>query len=248
MFFVLSKILSFFFKPLSWVFVLLISCLTVKDGKKKKKLFVASLVILFVFSSPVVFNFANNIWSIEEPKLEGEYDAAVVLLGFTSLTQKPIDRVHVTSAVNRVTQLMPLYRKGVVKKIILSGGSSSLYEQEKSEASEVNKLLLEWGVPERDIIIEGNSRNTYENLKNSKQSLEQFKRVLLVTSSYHMRRSLAVANKLGIKTTPFVTDYVGIPCESFLDYILPTLGALQGFRYLLHEWVGYVAYWVRGYC
>lgn len=248
MFFVLSKILSFFFQPLSWVFVLLISCLVVKTANLKKRLFFASLIFLYVFSNPFVFNIVNDAWSIEETKLEGTYDAAIVLLGFTSLTQEPKERVHVSRAVNRVTQLIPLYRSGVVTKIIISGGSSSLKEQQKSEANEVRRLLLEWKVDERDILVEGDSRNTYENLKNNKEILGRFNKVLLVTSSYHMRRSLAIADKLGIETTPYVTDYIGIPYSSFMDYLLPSLDALQGFHSLVHEWIGYVAYSVRGYC
>lgn len=248
MFFVLSKILSFFFKPLAWVFVSLVSGLIVKETKKKKKIFVASFGLLFILSNPFVFNCFNNAWSVEEPKIEGEFDAAIVLLGFTSLTQEPMDRVHVTQAVNRITQLIPLYRKGVVGKIIISGGSASLQKQQKSEAKEVKKLLLEWKVDERDIIVESESRNTYENFKNNKGTLDQFDKVLLVTSSYHMRRSLAIANKLGIDTTPYVTDYIGVSCGPFIDYILPSTDALQGFGSLIHEWVGYVAYRIKGYC
>lgn len=248
MFFVLSKILSFFFKPLSWVFILLISGLVLKDVKKKQRLFFAAVVLLYVLSNPFFFNVSNDIWSIKTVKIHGEYDAAVVLLGFTSLITDPKEMVHVSSAVNRITQLIPLYRKGVVRKIVLSGGSSSLKGHAKSEAEEVKKLLLEWKVDEVDIIIEKGSRNTYENLKNCKTILHQFDKILLVTSSYHMRRSMACANKLDIQVTPFVTDYIKVKYESVVYYLIPDLESFKGFNYLIHEWVGYVAYWLRGYC
>ena len=93
-----------------------------------------------------------------------------------------------------------------------------------------------------------NKFNNNCKIKNNKESLGRFNKVLLVTSSYHMRRSLAIADKLGINITPYVTDYIGVPYSSFMDYLLPSIDALQGFHSLVHEWIGYVAYSIRGYC
>lgn len=248
MFFVFSKILGFLIQPLVWVLFLMLLSLFLKKEKLKKQLAICSVVVLYSLSNPFLFNLASRFWEVPAVVLTEKHDAAVVLLGFTSLMKEPMDRVHVNQAVNRLTQIMPLYNSGVFTKFVLAGGSSSLYEKEKSEAEESKKLLLNWGVSEDDIEIEGKSRNTYENLRNAKAHLQQYDKVILVTSASHMRRALACSEKLGINMIPYPTDFRTSDKDVFYQNFIPDSSALKGFHALFHEWVGYAAYKVRGYC
>ena len=132
-------------------------------------------ILLYLLSTPLVYNLLLSTWEVEATEPQGEYEVAIVLLGFTSLDQTPTERIHVTQSVNRITQLIPLYRAGIVKKILLTGGSSAINPNGKSEAEETKKLLLQWKVKESDILVEPKARNTYENVVFAKALLEENK-------------------------------------------------------------------------
>ena len=73
-----------------------------------------------------------------------------------------------------------------------------------SEAEAMEKYLIEKGIPREDIIIENESKTTYENIYNSKkiiESREGRKYTALVTSNYHVYRALRYCRKKGLQCT-----------------------------------------------
>ena len=103
----------------------------------------------------------------------------------------------------RVPVAVDSYNNGRASKILLCGGTVRDFSDGKcSEAEQMCKTVLELGVPEKDIILENSSQNTVENIRfalielERAFSLEKVSKVLLVTTAYHMRRSLAIARYL----------------------------------------------------
>ena len=103
----------------------------------------------------------------------------------------------------RVPVAVEAYRSGRAKKILLCGGAFRDFPEGRlKEAEHMRRGVLELGVPEQDIILEETSENTVENILCSLVELQRafwlnkVKSVLLVTASYHMRRSLAIAKYL----------------------------------------------------
>lgn len=95
------------------------------------------------------------------------------------------------------------YKAGRASKIMLCGGKLRDFPDGKySEAEHMHQAALTLGVAEEDIILENRSQNTVENILFSLIELQQafwlnkVRRVLLVTTAYHMRRSLAIARYL----------------------------------------------------
>jgi uncharacterized SAM-binding protein YcdF (DUF218 family) len=71
---------------------------------------------------------------------------------------------------------------------------------------------------------------------------------LLITSGYHMRRSLACFQKIGIAVTPYSTDRLGGKPKFVFDHLLlPNLHALETWQVIIHEMTGLVMYKVAGY-
>lgn len=103
----------------------------------------------------------------------------------------------------RVVQGVALYKKGFAPKIIFSGGLS-LGNRDQFDSDAMKRVAVELGVREEDILLENQSKNTFENLVNSKKIIEEkgFKKVLLVTSAIHTYRSVTVAKKLGVELIP----------------------------------------------
>ena len=104
---------------------------------------------------------------------------------------------------NRIDKAIKIYNKSKRKPVIIpSGGQGG--DETISEAEAMKKYLLEHGIPEEHIILENKSKNTMENLQNSKNiilSQGGKHRVALVTSNYHVYRCLLYAKSMRLKCT-----------------------------------------------
>ena len=103
----------------------------------------------------------------------------------------------------RVPVAAALYRAGRAGKILFCGGKLRDFPDGTCrEAEYMCKAALELGVPKDAIILEQSSQNTVENLLFALIELQRafnlnsVHKVLLVTTAYHMRRSLAIARYL----------------------------------------------------
>jgi uncharacterized SAM-binding protein YcdF (DUF218 family) len=140
-----------------------------------------------------------------------------------------------------------------VKKILITGDSGMISDRGLHEAKQLGAILKKWKIPKEDIIIEDISQNTHENAvftaKLIKDSFPQLKKLLLVTSAVHMKRSLACFLKQDLKCTPFSTNHFTGPTRTyyFEQFILPSADVLTYWESLMKEWVGYFSYWTAGY-
>ena len=252
MFFLLSKLLHFVLMPFTWVIALLAWSWITKNPGKKRKCFVAGFVLLLIFTNRFLFNNTILLWEIPpspEPAA-GSYDAIIVLGGFSWYNEE-LDRIVFTSAADRIMQALQLYRAGVAPKLILSSGSGSVTYPDYKEGTRALAYLRKIGVPESALVIENESKNTWENAKLTAALLKKEApggRYLLVTSGIHMRRSVGCFSKAGVPCTPYSTDCMGTRERINLDYLLiPQAGALSSWNSLIHEWVGCIAYKFAGY-
>ena len=115
----------------------------------------------------------------------------------------------------RVPVAVDAYRAGRAGKIMLCGGAVREFGAETcSEAEHMRKAALEAGVSAEDLILETSSQNTVENILFALVELQRvfwlnkIRRVLLVTTAYHMRRSLSVARYL------FPPHIAVVPCPA----------------------------------
>ena len=108
------------------------------------------------------------------------------------------------------------YKAGRVPKILLCGGVERAFpEGVMTEAEHMRRAALAAGVAPEDILMEESSLNTVENILCSLMEMQRalwlnnVHRVLLVTTAYHMRRSLAIARYL----FPQHIEIIPCPCE-----------------------------------
>lgn len=253
MFFILSKLLQFLIKPLTWVFLSLLAGIIGARAYRKVH-FIGAAILLIVFTNPLLSNLAWYTWEAEPVKFEAitqTYDAVIILGGYTHTTQKPRDRVHFSEAYDRLARGVELYKKGKARHIFLTSGSAQVVGERVKSSVILKEHLLQWGIPEADLSIEPNSRNTYENARNTARILHKRMpegQFLLVTSAFHMPRAHACFQKQNLSVRPFPADFRSYEVSWTPDnLILPSAGALQGWNVLIKEWVGLVAYWVMGY-
>jgi uncharacterized SAM-binding protein YcdF (DUF218 family) len=252
MFFFLSKILSFLLTPIIWIFILLLLSLLWRNKKKRKTFLVLAFCTFYLFSNSFLLDEVCRWWEIPAVADEAvkEADAAIILGGMLTYDEK-LDRVQFSYGSDRLLQAIRLYKKGAIKKLFFTGGSGSIVYKHHRESPLVRQYLLTLGIPEEDIIIESESKNTYENAVFSKNILEEKiprEKYLLITSASHMRRAVACFTKQGIAVIPYSADRLSGPRKFTLDHLLiPDAETLFIWNRLIHEWLGYFIYAIAGY-
>jgi uncharacterized SAM-binding protein YcdF (DUF218 family) len=241
MFFILSKVLSFLLYPLLYIFVLLAIALFSKKPKVKRKCLVWSFALLWVFSAPLFINLVAMAWDVAPGKLEPNktYSAAIVLGGFSG------DDKHGKGVFNwaadRFIQGVILQKTGRVKKILISSGNGNLFADGFREADWVKSQLKIMQVPDSCILIENQSRNTLENASLTKQLLDKQHEkgpYLLVTSAFHMRRSLQIFKSQGVDVIAYPCNYIAGDKRMSLWDIVPSSDALTGWNTYIKEIIG----------
>ena len=209
--------------------------------------------LLILFTNVFISNALLRWWEEEPVAIASlpRYDVGIVLGGITS-DKEPRDRVHTSGAADRVLHAVHLYRLGKIDKILVSGGTGKIIEDEVKEAILLQRLLRLSQVPEEDILIEDASRNTYENALYSRDLLEQYlpgpQRYLLITSAFHMPRAKACFEKVGLEVDTFSADFRTDEHQFTPDVLfIPSSAAIGNWEIVIRELLGMVAYKVRGY-
>lgn len=254
MFFVLSKTLNYLTQPWVIIYCLLLASWIVRNLKWKKWLFRSGMILLLFLSNDFIANEMMNLWEAEATPFKDihrSYAYGIILTGVTKSDYDPDDRVYFSRGADRVTHSVQLYKSGIVKKLLVSGGSGQLVARRKQEADEMAEALILMGVPEEDILIENKSRNTHESALEVKKMLETISlpdSCVLITSGYHIRRSRACFAKVGWKTDTFSTDFQTHKRVFTFDvFFIPKLEAISVWSTAIREWVGFAAYWIAGY-
>ena len=253
MFFFLSKTLSYLAMPFTVICVLLALSVILKPVRWRKRCFWAGFGMLLFFSNGFISNAVMHAWEIPTVAYKDlrPHQLGIVLTGSTLPFLKPDDRVYFQRGADRVTHTVQLYALGLIKKILISGGSGMLLREEEPEANKFRKAMILMGVAPEDIYIENETRNTYESAVAVKPMLDSLhfeaKDCLLITSAFHMRRSLACYRKAGVELEPFSTDFYGHPSMLGFENIFPQVDAIMIWNKLAKEWVGMVAYKLAGY-
>ncbi len=247
MFFLLSKIITPFIKPICWIFLALIIAIVKK--KWRIKFIWVAVLLTFIFGNKFLVNkvLSNYEYKIVQLNEQDTFDYAIVLGGY-SRNRLSNGRLEFNEAGDRLIAALDLLRTNKCKKVLLTGGDGSIYNIGISESKEVFIYLKENGYSKNDFIIESQSKNTYENALNCAQILPKNSKILLITSAFHMKRAKGCFDKLGVKTTPFSVDYLteGNGKVSPDNLLVPDGLAFEKWEILLKEWVGLLAYKMSG--
>jgi uncharacterized SAM-binding protein YcdF (DUF218 family) len=194
-----------------------------------------------VLPGPLVRLANDHYTAINDPRF-GSRMAIVVLGGGTSYDHQR-RLVPKGDAMTRIDLAASLYKRCVETEkacfVIVSGGNPQHHEQ--SEADLYGSLLLDAGVKRADLILENESLDTYENARNTEKILRsrQYDKLLLITSSLHMRRAMLAFDAFGLHPQPTVA-YVRPP----LTWWLPRRKGWFDSNSALHELVGIARFYV----
>lgn len=207
MFFNISQIFNLFFDFYNLIiFFFIIGFLT---NKKLNIFFLISLIIIFITSifptGKYMMNYLEkNFHDITLPK---NIDGVIVLSGtiIPSLS-KEFNSTELNSSAERIIKFLEFSKNKSIKKIY-SGGNAKLFDRTLNQSDFAKKFFDKHDI--KNIIYENKSRNTYENIKYSKELAKPKKeeKWVLITSAYHMKRALKVAEQFEWEVYPLPVDF-----------------------------------------
>ncbi len=250
MFFILSKVLLFILSPTCWIILAFLWMLFSKSQVTKKRLRLLIVSLFIIFTNPYLFHVAEIGWQPQPVTLSPDknFEAGIVLGGMSGYDKN--DHGFFGDNADRFIQTANLYHQGIIKKILITGGTGRLLQNEPAESYFLKTQFINNGVKESDILLESKSRNTYENAIFTKKILDSLQikpPYVLVTSAMHMPRSKKVFTKAGFDFIAFPCDYKAMPEKFSVEgYIIPEGKNLTNWGYLIKEIVGLAVYRLTG--
>ena len=186
------------------------------------------------------------------PVITGDVTGIIVLGGAITTTR---GMTALNDAGARMTDSAALALRFPNAKIAFAGGDGSLIEDQGpaealTEAEAARRFYTGLGIAAERIIMEDRSRNTHENAIFVKPLIAQKpgETWLLVTSAWHMPRSVGIFRKAGVDVVPYPVDYTtrGVP----RDYRQLNRGLSYGLGLTdlaIKEWIGLIVYRLVGY-
>ena len=181
-------------------------------------------------------------------KFPDQVDGILILGGATNpLLFKEFDQISLNGSAERLVESVMIIRKFEKAKVIFSGGSGIVNRSDLGHSQVAKLFYKKIGVDINKIFFEDKSRNTHENIIYSKKIAKPKKNEnwLLITSAFHMKRALLIAEKNNWKFIPYAVDFKNIK-EFKLTPNLNLLSNLNSFQSGLHEWLGLVSYYLIG--
>ncbi len=256
MFYFLSKTLDFFIMPIGVVFMLLTYAFFTTNCTKARWCVGLVAVLLYVLCNPYLVNRAFRWWEYPPRNIAdvdtGQAVGIVLTGGMIRMPSLRSDHPGLGNHADRFLQAYLLYKAGKISKILISGAThSSAMKSGQDDGRQAAELLLQWGVPAGDVILENTSRNTYQNAVNTVRILrERFsgQRYLLITSAFHLRRAVGCFSKAGVRVDTFPADFYGVDLVlTYRAFFRPDPEIFGYAHFLWREWIGYFAYKVVGY-
>jgi uncharacterized SAM-binding protein YcdF (DUF218 family) len=196
------------------------------------------------------------VFRLERPWVRWEWDSlpqndvVLCLGGGISPSDGEITGVDLISASDRVTTSVELVRKGKGKALVISGGMSR--PGEASESQTTFDWIQRWNLITAPAMPLGHCVNTRDEAVKMQELMKEkgWRTLTLVTSASHMRRAKATFEKAGLQVTP-----VACACQSDADdkvpegklFHLPNPVELIRISEWLHEELGYIVYWLKGW-
>lgn len=120
----------------------------------------------------------------------------IIVLGAKLIGNQPSTMLRL-----RLDEAVQLYNQGYAPTVIVSGAQGQ--DEITSEASVMHDYLIAKGIPADKIYVEDKSYSTYQNLLNSKAIMREhgLSQAIIVSNASHIRRSLVLAQQLGIEAS-----------------------------------------------
>ena len=226
-------------------------CIVAGLIRRKRWPIIAGGLVLLLSSLDVTADAILRTLEDRYPSLSVEQcptaDAVLVLGGVTRVGTSRSSAVEWGEAVDRFTRGLDLWRAGKAPALILTAaripGRGGV-----SEGELLQQEAIRLGIPAGSIFLTEQVFDTQSEAQAVRRLMDRshWQRIILVTSAYHMRRSMLLMQRAGVDASPFPVDYQTKRGERLITDYLPRADALMKSERGIREWEGLLYYtWLK---
>ena len=249
MYFYLSKILAPFLNPTNLLFFLLIFFIF-KNIKHKTRFKFLFIFITFIFTfisllpiGKIGLKYLENDYVFQE-KLSN-VDNIFILAGSENInTTKATNKLNLSNSSERLISSVKLALDNPNATIFFLGGDGHLIKNEIDEIYVAKLFFEDIGFDTTRVKFIQNTRNTIENLKALKKINIQDQSNVLITSAFHMKRSMIIIDTFNIKIKPYAVDFRSVENFNLINYyqMLSIASNWMSFNIFFRELLGILAF------
>jgi uncharacterized SAM-binding protein YcdF (DUF218 family) len=219
--------------------------------KNKKKLIYIAIGVLYILSTPI---FSNNFFKLVEGSeyrkpISAIYsaDAIVVLSGMLGINEMGDSTYIEWGDPDRFFGGIALFKAGKAKKLVFTGGKMPWDKVKKTEGEVLKEYAISNGIASEKIFVTKDVENTADEAVSVKELISPSKRIILVTSAFHMYRAKMLFEKQGFEVIPLKVDYKTSrnSVTNVLDF-LPSSNNLELTEVGIREILGRIYYIIKG--
>lgn len=242
----LHKILPTLVLPIMLVIIVILIGLI----RNKKKLIYIAIGVLYILSTPI---FSNNFFKLVEGS---EYrkpintidsaDAIVVLSGMLEINEVGDSTYIEWGDPDRFFGGIALFKSGKAQKLVFTGGKMPWDKSKKTEGEVLKEYAISNGIPSEKILVTKDVENTADEAVAVKELINPSKKIILVTSAYHMYRAKKLFEKQEFNVIPYKVDFKtsGNDTITLMDF-LPGAGNIELTEMGIREVIGRIFYLVK---
>lgn len=250
MFFIITKIILYLIMPpASLLIIMAAGFIVIRRYRVAGNILIGGgVALLYLLSTgPVADLLLKPLEADSKPFKDGQVKAdAIVVLGGgvadISWVGLPDDPSGTSLA--RLVKGIVLYRK-LHLPVVLVGGNGDPSRGVTADADAMERIAREVGVPPKDLLVENKSRNTVEGAR-ALGGLIKGRRIILVTSAYHMKRAARMFRKQGFDVIPAPTAYISAQREITPYSFIPNAGSLYSSSSACAEYISLSWYRLTG--
>ena len=221
--------------------------------KNKKKLIYIAIGVLYILSTPI---FSNNFFKLVEGSGHIDYRkpinaidsayAIVVLSGMLEINEVGDSTYIEWGDPDRFFGGIALFKAGKAQRLVFTGGKMPWDKAKKTEGEVLKEYAISNGIPSEKIFVTKDVENTADEAVAVKELISPSKRIILVTSAYHIYRAKKLFEKQGFEVITYKVDYKSSR-ESAITVIdfLPSAGNLEMTETGIREIIGRLFYLVK---
>ncbi|MDP3650595.1 MAG: YdcF family protein [Rhodoferax sp.] len=253
--FILSKILGALAQPLAWVAALLFLGLILFSRRPRlaRRLIGTALALMLLMGwqplPDLLIRHLEQQYAEMPPQADLRSYVGVIVLGGATESGE-VAQAHTQPLLNGAAERMTAPVAALLRtshlRVVFTGGEGALLGSGPSEASRAQVFFDSMGLSGKRVEYESASRTTYENAVLTAQlpGVDKTQRWLLVTSAWHMPRSMATFVKAGWNVTAYPVDFRTGVSTRWTEYSLRD--GVDSWQLALHELLGLAAYRATG--
>ncbi|MGM0379563.1 MAG: SanA/YdcF family protein [Bacillota bacterium] len=179
----------------------------------KKILKILFIIAVFAIISIIIINYhvksSTNKYILDKNNLKNNEIDCILILGAGVWNEKPSPMLK-----DRLDKGINLYKKGISKKILMSGDHGT---KTYDEVNIMKKYAIDKNIPERDIFMDHAGFSTYDSIYRLKH-IFKVKSVLIISQKYHLYRAVYIAKKFNLKAYGSYARLVNYPGQKSRNY------------------------------